>query len=373
MSAPTAGQPGGRIAVVIGTRAQLIKMAPLMRLLQDRGIAYRFIHTAQHRESLEEILEDFGVKSPDYVLFEWDDEARTLARFGGWLLRAGALLLRDRRRILPGRGGIVLTHGDTTSTIWGAALGRLTGNRVMHVESGLRSHRLLQPFPEEINRLVTFWLSDVYACPNDWALANLDRFRGVKLNTGANTLTDAVRMALEAGDGGTPGEDAGEYAVASVHRFENLFPRGRLAKVVEILEAVAESLPVRFLLHPPTRRQLDALGLRQRLDRNPRIETGPRLGFFAFHELVSRAAFVITDGGSNQEELSYTGKPALLLRDVTERIEGLGRNVVVCGLDLERARAFASSYERYRQPPQSLDIRPSERIVEWLVAQGYAS
>jgi len=372
MSAPGVGQPACRIAVVIGTRAQLIKMAPLMRLLQDRGIPYRFIHTAQHRESLEEILEDFGVKSPDHVLFIWDDEARTLARFGGWLLRAFATLLRDRGRILPGRGGIVLTHGDTASTIWGAALGKLTGNRVMHVESGLRSHNLLQPFPEEINRLISFWLSDVYACPNEWALDNLARFRGVKLNTGANTLSDAVRMALEAGDGEAPGGETSEYAVASIHRFENLFRRGRLAKVVEILEIVAESLRVHFILHPATRRQLETLGLGQRLEQHPRIETGPRLGFFAFQRLMSGAAFVITDGGSNQEELFYSGKPALLLREVTERIEGLGRNVAVCGLDTERVREFVSSHQRYRQPPQSLDARPSQRIVDWLVEQGYA-
>ena len=98
-------------------------------------------------------------------------------------------------RALCDREGIVLVHGDTASTLIGAILGKTAGLKVGHIESGLRSRRLLHPFPEEIIRLMTFLLSDLYFCADDWAVGNLRRLRGIKINTGGNTLLDAVRIA----------------------------------------------------------------------------------------------------------------------------------------------------------------------------------
>ena len=366
-------EAGARIAVVIGTRAQLIKVAPVMRLMQEARIPYRFIYTAQHRETLDEIREDFRLKPPDYVLLNWSDEASTLGRFGGWFLRAFWRLVRQRRDILPSRGGIVITHGDTASTVWGALLGRLTGNRVMHLESGLRSRSLLQPFPEEIIRRITFRLSDVYACPNDWAVRNLRRFRGVKLNTKANTLYDAVAAALaEPGSSEAVELPDEPYAVVSIHRFENVFSRRRLRRVVDILEKVAASVRLLLILHPVTVKRLERYGLLGRLENHPRIELRPRLGFFAFQNLTHAAQFVMTDGGSNQEELSYLGKPTLILRERTERIEGLEANAVLCGLDERAVLEFVENYQKYATAPPRVEAAPSQIVVDWLVENGYA-
>ena len=170
------------IHFVIGTRAQLFKMAPIMLECEKRDLNWRWIYTAQHKDTMEASLKAFGLKSADYTLFDWDTEAKTMSKMWYWLGKTLWQLTR-KKKILDGYTGkehIVLTHGDTITAWWGALLGKLSGCKVMHVESGLRSFNLFKPFPEEINRLITFRLSDMYACPGEWAMNNLKGFRGGK-------------------------------------------------------------------------------------------------------------------------------------------------------------------------------------------------
>ena len=158
------------IHIVLGTKAQLVKMAPVMVRLRDRDIPYRFVHTGQHQATMSEMLDEFGLKHPDVVLHRGRDVV-SLPQMAVWT--AGILwkCLTRRREIFgePARG-IVLVHGDTLSTLLGALMGKVARLRVGHVESGLRSFRLFDPFPEEIIRLLTFRLSDSLYCPGSWAL-----------------------------------------------------------------------------------------------------------------------------------------------------------------------------------------------------------
>jgi len=325
------------IHIVLGTKAQLIKMAPIMVRLARRGLPYRFIHTGQH------------VSLPQMVL---------------WTAGILRKCLVARRQVFGSEArGMVLVHGDTFSTLLGALMARVAGLRVGHVESGLRSFRLFQPFPEEITRLLTFRLSHVLYCPGQWAMDNLAGTRREKVNTQGNTLCDTLALALAA----SRRRDhlpTGAFGLVSLHRYENIFRRERFEELIEILEELAERHPLLFILHPPTERQLHRFAFHQRLADNPQVELRPRYTYFDFVSLLEAADFVVTDGGSVQEESSYLGVPCLLLRKATERREGLGENVVLSLLDRDRIREFARDPEIHRRPAALSRHSPSDRIID---------
>ena len=316
-----------KIYVVIGTRAQLIKMAPLMALMEKKGLEYEFIYTAQHRETITKILQDFHVKEPDRTISS-KSEANTLTKFLGW---GSTMLLKviNPKKVFPEKG-IVITHGDTVTTAWTAIVAKLAGCKVAYVEAGLRTHRLFNPFPEELMRVITSRFSDVFFCQNEMAIKNLKKFKGQKINTGLNTGYDAVVQAINSEvKVDIPKE---KYAVVSIHRFQTIFTQ-RLEKIViPLLEQVAKTgYKLIFVLHPSTREVLkrNDMKLYKRLDTNNNIILKERYPFFEFIKLLNESEFVITDGGSNQEELSYLGKPTLLFKEFIGRTEGLNENAVI--------------------------------------------
>jgi UDP-N-acetylglucosamine 2-epimerase (non-hydrolysing) len=361
------------IHFVVGTRAQLFKLAPVMLECEQRNLDWRWVYTAQHRDTIEGTAALFRLPPPDHVVVRWNTEAKSMGRMGLWFARMLTSLLRSRKILsgLTGRRHVVLTHGDTFTTWFGALFGRLTRTRVMHVESGLRSFNLRRPFPEELNRLVTFRLAHFYACPGEWAVANLKGRRGVTLDTGSNTQVDTLRFGLSHLEDVDFEVPSTPYVVVSLHRYENIFDRDRLTRMVEELEAIAADFDVLFIQHPATKLQLEKLGLRERLERNDRISLLPRLEYLPFLKAVRSAQFVVTDGGGNQEELSYLGKPTLIFRDETERHEGLGENAVLAGLDHERIRSFVRECASYARPEALPDGSPSAVIVDFLEAQGF--
>ena len=353
------------IHIFIGTKAQLIKMAPIMRVLQDRNIEYNFIFSGQHRDTVSDILANFSIsKTPDVVLYDGPD-ITGIAQMGRWAWNIAREFGKPTGRALVFRNdtnGIVLNHGDTFSTLLGSWLAKKHGLKSAHVESGLRSHNLLHPFPEEITRLLTFRLSDYFFAPGEWALENLQSYRGVKINTGYNTLCDALRHA----EGQQHEIPAQPYGLVSVHRFENIFFRKRLGLIVDMLLESDPGQRKIFILHKPTEKKLLQYGLYETLAQSGHIELWPRLDYFRFMALVRGSEYLITDGGSNQEECSYLGLPCLLMRKATERLEGLGRNTVLSGYDRNIVREFMNKYSEWRTPPLELVDSPSEMIVNAL-------
>ncbi len=368
---PTQRRPGERddvIHAVIGTKAQLVKMAPLMRALQERSIPYNFILTGQHRETMDDLRENFSLKAPDVVLHAGRDVV-SLPAMALWMARALAASVARRRAIFGGdRRGIVLVHGDTFSTLLGALMGRLAGLTVGHVEAGLRSFHLFHPFPEELTRLLTFRLAQVYYCPGRWALENLRGYRGEKVDTGYNTLLDALRHIRTRFAEARVEVPAEPFCVVTTHRFENLYRKEVLERNLALIERLAARMRCLFILHPITRSRLERWGLRARLERHPRIELRPRYDFLDFIRLISAAEFVVSDGGSNQEECFYLGKPCLLLRRTSERREGLGENALLSEYRPEVFERFARDYPRYRRAPIETAHSPVERICEHLLA-----
>ena len=154
----------------------MIKIAPVMAGLQAQQIDYNFIFTGQHKNTMDELRENFGIRKPDAVLYHGKD-VTGLFQMLFWMVRILFKTLFHRSEIFSkhGKNDIVLVHGDTFSALLGALMGKAAGKKVGHVESGLRSFNIFHPFTEEMTRILVFYLSDYYFYPGDWALQNLDK------------------------------------------------------------------------------------------------------------------------------------------------------------------------------------------------------
>ena len=354
------------IHVIIGTKAQLIKMAPILKTLKERSIDYNYITTGQHRETIDDILSNFDIKDADYSLYTGKDITSVIQMFF-WATRNIFHTLRKRKEIFKNdHNGIVLVHGDTFSTLLGAIMGKIAGLKVAHIESGLRSFNLLHPFPEELTRILTFRLSDYMFCPDDRAVANLEKYDGKKINTEYNTLLDALHIALPVishiDDVAIPNKP---YGVVTLHRFENIRNHAAMRRIIELVEQIAHHRNLVFILHKPTEIKLRKFGFYTRLKNNPNIELRERYDYFRFIRLIIDAELIVSDGGSNQEECHYLGKPVILLRKATERHEGLGRNCVLSLYDSAIIDDFVNNLDRHTFKPLQLTHSPSGIIVDY--------
>ncbi len=356
----------------IGTKAQLIKMAPIMQALDRQGVEYRFINAGQHAATIFTLIEQFGLRQPDVSLRQEMDNITRLGQGIRWLggLLGQAILQPGRvhAEVFGGRGGLVLIHGDTATTLISAIMAKRAGLDVAHVEAGLRSYNILDPFPEELIRLVAMRLADLLFAPDDWAADNLRKMRvqGVIERSGGNTIADTVAFAqsLPAPESG-PAAGSG-YAVMSIHRFETIRSKARLGKVVALARRIGTQRPVKFVTHGPTLNYLERFGLLPELKSAPGVEMLPLQDYLDFVAMISRAAFIVIDGGSIQEESAILGTPCLILRNRTERRDGLGRNAVLAESDGTKIGEFLADFERYRCPPagRAEGISPAEHIAD---------
>jgi len=360
----------GMITCYIGTRAQLIKMAPVVLEIERRGMPLTLIMTGQHRETMQQLMIDFGMATAPVYLYE-GREITGIVQMAGWFVSCCTRALRFPARFMPhprGHANVVLVHGDTFSTLLGAVVGRLLGVDVAHVEAGLRSYHVFHPFPEELTRLIVFRLSRLSFCPGDWAFGNMKGYTTQAINTNGNTLRDALEAMLAF----APRQDApfaGDYGIVSIHRFENIFNAAKLREIVALIDIAAARFPLAFVLHPATRKKLAEFGLMEILERHPSIKLLPRMGYADFVQLMRAARFVITDGGGNQEELSYLGIPTLLMRKATERKEGLGTTATLCNYDRPTLEAFLAGLPAMadrKTAGQGAGQSPSAIIVDHL-------
>lgn len=339
------------IYIILGTRAQLIKMAPIIKIIESKNWPLKLIHTGQHKESIDEILRDFEITTPWNLLYDNKNEVKTIYHAFKWLFKLSFLIAVSPNSLISSQhdtdNNIILVHGDTFSTVIGAMLGKRLGIKVGHIESGLRSFNFLNPFPEELNRLITFSLMDIAFCPGEWAKENLKKYKCKKINTISNTLLDALAIALNTNITSNYPIPNSEYAVVSIHRFENIFIRNNLDLIINQIIETSKRCYLVFILHPATHKRLIKTGLIHKIQHNNNISIRHRTGYFNFVKLLAFSKFVITDGGSNQEELSYLNIPTFLMRKNTERPEGLGDNVFLGKLSNQSLFDFFSHLEKF--------------------------
>lgn len=349
------------ISCILGTRAQLIKMAPVLLALQKRNIPTELILTGQHKETMQELADNFGLTAPPKYLYKGPEISGIFSMLG-WFTKL--LIQAAIRSPFDKNSQMVLVHGDTLSTLLGALAAKFRKIPVAHIESGLRSHNIFHPFPEELTRIAVFNLCDIAYCPGEWAYQNMEKYHLTKINTHSNTLIDALSIAIKNSTNDAKPDEKTSYCVCSIHRFENIFFRKRLEFIVEQVITASKKTKVLFVLHPATRKQLIKNKLIKRLESN-NIELLPRMGYIDFISLIRKAKFVITDGGGNQEELSYLNIPTILMRKTTERKEGIGSNVTISNYDptLISSAIDMACTSTIKKTMDNLDYLPSDTIA----------
>lgn len=365
------GRTAPPIYVLIGTKAQYIKTAPLLRLMQERGIDYVLIDSGQHAAFAKGLRRELEVKEPDVILAD-SGNIKSVGAAALWFARQCVTCLLGRRHLerrvfLRGRG-ICILHGDTPSTLIGLMLAKRAGQKVVHIEAGLRSYNILKPFPEELVRVICMRFSDLLFAPSDWAFENIRRMRvkGEVVNVGQNTNVEAMYFSLRHAPEDTPAEP---FALMTIHRVETILNRSRLTRVVDLALQIAERTRLVFVLHDPTVVKLRRYGLIDKLAGHPQIETTGLVDHKRFLRLIERALFVVTDGGSIQEECHYLDVPCLVMRSETERQEGIGSNVVISGFDDAKIAAFLAGHQGLRRGYRVENLRSSETILEATLAK----
>lgn len=363
------------IHVFIGTKAQYVKTAPVLKELERRSIEYNLIDSGQHGRLSADYRRYFGIKDPDAYLKETGRDIKTVFEAATWSLTTLLRIVFTPRRLFNslfrGEKGVCLIHGDTPTTLLSALACKRMGIRVAHLESGLRSFNLWHPFPEEIIRILTMRISDYLFAPNEWSYENLVKMKlkGTLVLVEGNTNIDVLRSVDHANVTLPPIATGNEkFVVFSIHRAETILKRGRLSQVVELARKVAKSYPVLFCMHPPTKRQLERFGFLESLESLENCTTGDLLPYPVFISTIARAHFIVTDGGSIQEESYYLNVPALVTREHTERTEGLGTTVCLAGYDPEKMEAFLRNVEKYRTSDyRDTGLRPSRQIVDFIL------
>jgi len=353
------------IHVIWGTKAEAIKVAPVLRELDRRGVSYRLVETGQHGAYLPVLRERLGIRDPD-VRLGGDADADTLPAAVRWALGLAGLLLSRRRlrsRVFGGRDGICLVHGDTPSTLLATLMARRAGLPVAHLESGLRSGSFMHPFPEELIRVMVMRRADVCFAPDASSGDNL-RSMGLKariVETSGNTGLEALRDAL------IDVEPASGPVVATMHRVENLHRSERFNGFLSLLGRLADrGLAVTFVVHPPTDGVLSRGGGRPTVEALG-VATSDLVPYDEFVTMLAAAPLVITDGGSIQEECARLGVPTVLWRDRTERPDGVGESVLVSRYDDDLVEGFLADPEAWRRPLRLGDERPAAEVVDVLV------
>lgn len=364
------------IAVVFGTTGELIKLAPVIRELARRGHPPVMLSTGQQVEQLPACGRELGLPAVALWLARGSggsdlDRKREIP---GWAARVAGSVARHRRslkRRLDADGCVpfVIVHGDTMTTVLGALAGRALGVPVGHIEAGMRSGDWRNPFPEELNRRVAARLVQLHFAPGPRAVANLasERVRGEVLDTGANTIRDALALAGEEVRPSVP-LPAGPFGLVSLHRFELIEREAEFQALLALLREHSRRQPLLFVNHSTTAAVIDrSPALRAMFD--DRLRRIPRQPYLQFIALLRRAAFLVSDSGGSQEECAFLGVPCVIHRAVSEHDTGLDGSVLLSGLDLERVRGFLADPERWRIPFAGAIAHPSATIVDALAAR----
>lgn len=360
----------------IGTNAELIKLAPVIRELENRRLGFKIIASMQNTLRIDELKPIFGKLE---IYHRLSQKPVTLPiniylKFLIWIIKAVvnfSLFFRKEFTKINKKNSFFIVHGDTVSALIGAIVAKILNVKLVHIESGYRSFNFLEPFPEEICRYLVSHLSDVLFCPNEWCLKNVKNFKAEKINTGLNTVYESCMEGLKIKHNSTylKSLSGRKFFILILHRQEHmLFQKKLTIKYINILTNVANSnLKCVFILHPITENFLKKHNLLKQIRNNPNIITLPRIPYLEFMKILNRAEFIATDGGSNQQEACYLGIPCLLLRKYTEQTEGLGINTVLAKDNQKIVRNFLSNYRNLRSKKISVKIPPSRMIVDYFI------
>ena len=361
-----------KVLSIFGTRPEAIKMAPLIKELESRKEIKSIVCvTAQHREMLDQVLDTFKIK-PDYDL-NIMQQGQTL---GDITTRALNGLEKVVKNVNP---DIVLVHGDTTTAFVGALAAFYNGVSIGHVEAGLRTNDKYAPFPEEMNRQMVDCLSDLYFAPTKLSKENLlkENKDEKKIFVTGNTVIDAMSTTIT-DDYTHPALDwikqDERMILLTAHRRENLGePMHHIFKAIRRIVDEFSDVKVIYPIHMnPLVREV-AQEIFANCDKVKLIEP---LEVFDFHNFQNKAYLILTDSGGIQEEAPSLGKPVLVLRDTTERPEGIEAGTLkLVGTDEEKiyneTKKLLTNQNEYKKMSQATnpygDGHASKYIVDIII------
>lgn len=321
-----------KIAVVLGTRPEIIKMAPIIDEVVKRNIDLTLIHTGQHydKEMSDNFFRDLEIPAPDY----------NINVGSGSHAKQTALMMEGIEEILVNeKPDIVLVQGDTNAVLSGALVASKLHIAVGHVEAGLRSFDMTMP--EEVNRRVCDVTSAMYFIPTEESAINLlaEGYSRKNLLITGNTVVDACFRHLEiAKKRGFQEESLASLDIdnmeniltLTMHRAENVDDKQRVTNIIEALKELNQ-MNIIFPIHPRTKKTLQGFGLFDELNNLEHVHIIKPIGYLDFLQLTSKSSLILTDSGGLQEEAITLNVPALTLRYNTERPETVtaGGNILV--------------------------------------------
>lgn len=364
-----------RVMSVFGTRPEAVKMAPLVKVLEETdGIESIVCVTAQHREMLDQVLQLFSLK-PQYDL-DIMKQRQTLTGITTRVLEGMEKVLEESKP------DIVLVHGDTSTSFVAALAAFYKQIQVGHVEAGLRTYNKYEPFPEEMNRKLTGSLTDIHFSPTQTAKENLlkEAVAEETIFVTGNTVIDALKTTVEEAYTFTVEElnqidySGKRVLTMTAHRRENLGePLENICNAVRQIVEEFDDIEVVYAVHknPAVREVAERI-----LGNVSRVHLVEPLDIKDMHNLMKRSYLVLTDSGGLQEEVPSLGKPVLVLRNVTERPEGVEAGTLkLAGIDqntiYKMTKELLTNTELYTQMAKAKnpfgDGEASRRIAEALL------
>lgn len=362
-----------KVMTVFGTRPEAIKMAPLVKELKSRKeIECIVCVTAQHRQMLDQVLKVFDIE-PDYDL-DIMKQGQTLSDITSRVLYGLENVIKEVRP------NIVLVHGDTTTTFAGALAAFYNQVDIGHVEAGLRTWNKYSPYPEEMNRQMVGVMADMHFAPTENSKKSLLRENKdeskiyVTGNTAIDALSTTVKESYEHPIFDWIGKD--RMILLTAHRRENLGEPMRgmfkaIKKITEEFSDVKVVYPVH--LNPKVRNVADEV-----LGDNDKVKLIDPLEVIDFHNFIAKSYLILTDSGGIQEEAPSLGKPVLVLRDTTERPEGIDAGTLkLAGTDEETiyklTKELLENKEEYEKMSHASnpygDGMASKRIADAIIAK----
>jgi len=333
------------IAIIMGTRPEIIKMSPIIKVCEEEGIPYQSIHTGQHYsyEMDKVFFQELELPEVDYNLNVGSGtHAEQTAKI---LTGIEKILIKENY----GKNDVVLVEGDTNTVLAGALAASKLHVKVGHVEAGLRSYD--REMPEEINRILTDHISDYLFAPTKNAKKNLLR-EGIekdKIFVTGNTIVDSIYQNLAIAKERIGSKifkklniTEGDYFLLTLHRQENVDIEKRLKGIIDGLNLISKkyNLPIIFPIHPRTKKMIEKFNLK--FDKN--IKLISPIGYLEFLQLEANAKLILTDSGGVQEESCILKVSCVTLRDNTERPEtievsgnilvGCDKNKIIKGVEL---------------------------------------
>ena len=360
-----------KVMIIFGTRPEAIKMAPLVKELKKRKeIECIVCVTAQHREMLDQVLDTFNI-IPDYDL--------NIMKLGQTLGEVTTRALNGLEEVIKDvKPDLVLVHGDTTTTFAGALAAFYNQVRIGHVEAGLRTYDKYSPYPEEMNRQMVSCMSDLNFAPTKLSAENLIKEGRKKesIYITGNTAIDAMSTTVDNDYKHEVFDWIGNdrMILLTAHRRENLGdPMRNIFRAINRIVEEFNDIKVIYPIHknPKVREVANEI-----FGDNDRIKLIEPLEVFDFHNFINKSYIILTDSGGIQEEAPSLGKPVLVLRDTTERPEGINAGTLkLVGTDEEtiytETKKLLTDRNEYKKMSHASnpygDGHASERIADAII------